>query len=163
MSEIKYSEKIQSTGTSLLFLCLSALCFLLFFWRISIVGWRFFPGLWLGLGILFLFYTINYRVLKIELTEKYLSLRFGIVPWRSKYDNILSIQMDDSPAIIKYGGAGVHFAFVNGKYRAFYNFLEFPRLLISFKQKQGLVQELVFTTRQPERMIEVIQSLMSEQ
>jgi hypothetical protein len=163
MSEITYSEKVKSTGTSLLFLCLSALFFLLFFWRISAVGWKFFTGLWLGLGIVFLFYTINYRILNIKLTGTHLRLRFGIVPWRTQLSNIQSVRLDDSPPLIKFGGAGVHFAFVNGKYRAFYNFLEYPRILVSFKNKQGLVQELVFTTRQPDKLMEILNSLKSEQ
>ena len=163
MSEINYSEKVLSAGTTLLFLFLSLLFLLLFGWRISIIGWRFFTVLLFALSLIFLFYTINYRVLRIRLTTTHLILRFGIVPWKTPLKNILSVQLDDSPPLIKYGGAGVHFAFVDGKYRAFYNFLEYPRLLVTFKKKQGVVQELVFTTRKPEKIMDILTSMVSEQ
>jgi len=157
-----YHEKITSTGTSMLFLFLAVLFFLLFGWRVSAVGWRFFPGLFLFLGVFFTLYVFNYRTLEIMITNDQLALNFGLVPWKTSLENILVVELDDSPAVIKYGGAGVHFAFVNGKYRAFYNFLEYPRLLVQFKMKQGLVQALVFTTRQPEKIIRIIESRMTQ-
>ena len=73
-------------------------------------------------------------------------------------ENIQSCELDDSPNIIKYGGAGVHFSFVKRIYRAYFNFLEHPRVLITFINKQGPVQALVFTTRQPAEVINIINS-----
>ncbi len=156
MSQI-YSEKISSTGTRMLFLCLSILFLVMFGWRISIVGWRFFPALSLFLGLLFGFYVLNYRTLEISITSESLKLKFGLISWKTRLDNIQACQRDDSPPLVKYGGAGVHFAFVKGTYRAFYNFLEYPRILVTFRKKQGLVQELVFTTRQPEKILALLQ------
>ena len=153
-----YHEKITSSGTSLLFLFFAILFFLLFGWRVSTVGWRFFPGLFLFLGLFFTFYVLNYRTLEITVTNDQLLLRFGLVPWKTNLENILAVELDDSPAVIKYGGAGVHFAFVKGIYRAFFNFLEYPRLLVHFKKKQGLVQALVFTTKQPEKVLTTLES-----
>jgi len=153
-----YSERISSTGTSLLFLFLAILFFLLFGWRVSVVGWRFFLGVLLFLGVFFTIYVVNYRVLEITITYSHLKLRFGIVPWKTSLENIQAVELDDSPALIKFGGAGVHFAFVNGKYRAFYNFLEYPRLLVYFREKQGLVQALVFSTRKPDKIQEILES-----
>ena len=113
---------------------------------------------WLVLTLFFFFYGLNYRTLRIFISEDALLLRFGLVRWKTSLKNIQSIQMDDSPFWIKYGGAGVHFAYVNKRYRAFYNFLEFPRVLITFHQKQGPVQELTFTTQAPEKIIQLIQA-----
>lgn len=155
-----YTEEIKSTGTSLLFLCLSALFFTLFAWRISVVGFRFFPGLWGFLGLVFAFYVFNYRILKISISTDVLKLRFGIVSWKTRLDNIRAISLDNSPAIVKFGGAGVHFTFVLGRYRVFFNFLEYPRIMVTLIKKQGLVQDLVFTTCQPGLILEIIQSRM---
>jgi hypothetical protein len=155
-----YVEKITSLGTSLFFAFLSALFFLLFVWRLSLVGWRFFTGLYIVLGLFFLFYVFNYRVLDIMITKEHLILKFGLVPWKTRLKNINTVELDASPAIIKYGGAGVHFAFVQGKYRAYYNFLEFPRVVVSFKEKQGLIQALVFSTKQPDRVLAALNSRM---
>jgi hypothetical protein len=114
------------------------------------------------MALVFLFYVLNYRLLKIYITEEYLSLRFGIVGWKTPLANIKQVSQDDSPWWIKYGGAGVHFAFVNKHYRAFYNFLEFPRLLVTFHQKQGLVQALVFTSRDPDRILEILSERLEQ-
>lgn len=160
--EKKYTEKIQSSGTTLLFLGLSILFFILFGWRISAVGVRFFPGMFAFLGMLFLFYVFNFRTLLITIDSKHVKLKFGIIPWKTRLDNIRDYQVDDSPAIIKYGGAGVHFAFVKGIYRAYYNFLEYPRVVVSFKEKQGLVQELVFTSRHPDQVLTEINSRIAQ-
>ena len=157
-----YSEKITSTGTTLLFLGLSILCLILFSWRITVVGFRFLPGLFAFMALFFMFYVFNYRVLEITITPAHLKLKFGLVSWKTNLDNILESSLDDSPAIIKYGGAGVHFAFVKGVYRAFLNFLEYPRVLVSFKQKQGLVQELVFTTRRPDQVLNFLNSRITQ-
>ena len=155
-----YSEKLTSIGTSLFFAFLSFLFFLLFAWLYSIVGWRFFTGLCLGLGIFFFLYVINYRDLIIRITDEKLILRFGIVPWKSELKNIMAAEIDDSPAIIRYGGAGVHFAFVGAKYRAYFNFLEYPRVAVHYKEKQGLVRSLVFSTKFPDEIIRILETRM---
>jgi len=158
MAEIIYHEKVQSPKTSLLFVILTVLFAALFAWRVSVVGFRLTPILYLIFGLFFFLYVLNYRTLIITITEKTIFLKFGLIRWRTMLENIQSCELDDSPAIIKYGGAGVHFAFVNRIYRAYFNFLEYPRVVINFINKQGPVQALVFTTRQPAKLIEIINS-----
>jgi hypothetical protein len=157
MSENIYREEIRSNKTDLLFVVLALITYALSAWKFSVVGFKFGSGLFLFLGLLFTFYVINFRVLNISITEQTLHLKFGVIPWKIELSNIQEIILDDAPMLIKYGGAGVHFAFVKGEYRAFYNFLEYPRVLIRFKKKQGLVKALVFTTQQPEQILEIIQ------
>jgi len=158
-----YYERVTSSGTSLLFLVLGIIAFSLFGWRFSLVGWRVFPGILLFLGVLFTFFVFNYRVLEITVTDLHLKLKFGLISWKANLGNIQSVEVDNSPPIIKYGGAGVHFAFVNGQYRAFFNFLEYTRVLATFKQKQGLVTALVFTSRQPEALFKIIKSRINQE
>jgi hypothetical protein len=153
-----YFEELNSTKTSLLFVGLMTLFSVLFIWRINTVGFRSGPIVYLFLTILFAFYVLNYRILRITVDDESILLEFGIVRWRTKLENVASCGLDDSSFLIRYGGAGVHFAFTQGRYRAFFNFLEYPRVLISFHQKQGLVQELVFSTQNPEQVLEFIQA-----
>lgn len=157
MANLLYSEKIRSNKTSLLFVILALIFFALFAWRVSVVGLKFAPLLFVFLGLFFTLYIVNYRILEISITDQDLQLKFGLVRWRTDLSNIQACLLDDSTAIIKYGGAGVHFAFIRGEYRAFYNFLEYPRMLIRFKKKQGLVRALVFTTQQPDQVLDIIQ------
>ncbi len=156
MENILYSEKVRSMKTSLLFVILAIIFFALSGWRFSVVGFRLVPGLYLFLGLVFLFYVINYRELEISITEQRLHLKYGVLGWSTKIENIKSCVIYDPPVWIKYGGAGVHFAMIDGQYHAFYNLLEYPRVLIGFHQKQGWVQSLVFTTQQPEKILEIL-------
>jgi len=158
MADQIYQEKIQSSLTTLLFTFLMLVSSALFAWRVTVVGFRAFPIICLVLALFFFLYVLNYRTLRIMITEEEVLLKFGLIRWRTKLENIQACKVDDSPNLIKYGGAGVHFAFVKGEYRAFFNFLEHPRILITFHQKQGLVQGVVFTTRQPEQVLEIINS-----
>ena len=157
-----YFEKLRSNKTTALFVFLALVFFLLSAWRVSVVGFVFFPILCLFLGVLFLLYVVNYRTLQIEISDRFLRLKFGLVGWKIDFENIDSCSLDASPAIIKYGGAGVHFAFVNRIYRVFFNFLEYPRVLINFKRKKGLVQGLVFTTKQPDQVMEFLQTRINQ-
>jgi hypothetical protein len=163
MADQIYQEKIQSPLSTLLFTLLTVVFSALFAWRVMIVGFRAFPIVCLVLALFFFFYVLNYRTLKITITEEDLLLKFGLIRWRTRLENIQTCKKDDSPNLIKYGGAGVHFAFVKGEYRAFFNFLEYPRVLITFHQKQGLVQGVVFTTRQPEQVLEIFNSRIAAQ
>lgn len=156
MLEPIYTEKLQSNLTTGLFAILSSVFLALFGWRVSVVAWRFTPGLFLFLSVLFLFYVVNYRTLRIQVTEQTLTLKFGLVRWQTDLDNIQSCVLDDPPLWIKHGGAGVHFAQVGGLYRVFFNFLEGPRILVTFKEKQGLVQALSFSTSQPDKLLDLI-------
>ena len=158
MANPVYHEKVQSSKTSLLFIILTIIFAALFAWRASAVGFRFIPILYLFVGVFFFLYVLNYRSLTITISENDIFLKFGIIQWRTMLENIQSCELDDSPDIIKYGGAGVHFAFVKRIYRAYFNFLEHPRVLITFINKQGPVQALVFTTRQPAEVIKIINS-----
>jgi hypothetical protein len=151
-----YSERLTSTGTTMLFMALAALFLVLGGWRSSLVGFRTVPVILLVVGLFFIVYVINYRVLVIVLSSQELTLRFGLVSWKMPLANIADIRQDDSPPVIRYGGAGVHFAFVKGQYRAFFNFLEYPRLLIVFSKRRGPVQALVFSTRHPDQVRELI-------
>lgn len=162
MTENLYWEEIKSGKTRNLFIILACLFLALFAWRVSAVGFNFFPGLFLFLGLFFLIYVFNYQTLQIEITDQTLHLKFGLVRWTSDLKNIRACSLDDASALIKYGGAGVHFAFVTGEYRAFYNFLEFPRVLIRFINKRGPVQALVFSTRQPEQVLKIIQTHINQ-
>lgn len=156
-----YTEKLRSSITTFLFVDLALIFLLLFGWRVTTVGWKFAPGLFLFLGVFFLFYVFNYRTLRIQISEEALVLKFGLVRWRTSLANIRECALDDPPLWIKYGGAGVHFAMVQGLYRAFFNFLEGPRILVIFKEKQGLVQALSFSTRQPDQVLALLEGRIS--
>lgn len=158
-----FQERLTSNRTFALFAALTVLFGSLLIWRMSarsLDGWGI---TFLVLAIVFLFYTVNYRVLRIRLTDQTLTLNFGLFSWRIGTGNIANCELDHLPAIKQYGGAGIHFMFVNERYRASFNFLEYPRLVIRFKQSIGAVQDISFSTRQPEELLALIRQTLAEQ
>ena len=109
----------------------------------------------------FFFYALNFRTLFIRLTSKSLKLTFGIFTWKVPLDNIADSRLDDIPLLLRMGGAGIHFMSIRKRYRASFNFLEHPRVVVAFKKKAGPVQEISFSTRQPDDVLRLIQEAVS--
>jgi hypothetical protein len=156
-----YTERISSNKTEALFLVIMMLSLLLLIWRVTSDGLDILAIVFTFLFILFLFYSLNYRTLLIHLTPASLKLTFGIFTWTIPVDNIQECSLDELPVIMKYGGAGIHFMFIRKRYRASFNFLEYPRIVIAFKRKVGLVRDISFSTRQPGDVIHLIKVIIS--
>ena len=157
-NEILYHEHLKSPTTTALFLGLTGIFSLLWFWRRRLDD--FWSRLFAIFGGMFLFYALNYRTLEISLTRQVFNLRFGIFAWRLPLENIAAIELDVLHPIQRYGGAGIHGMLVGGRYRAFFNFLEYPRLVLRFKRPVGPVQDLSFSTHQPEALLRLVNDLI---
>ena len=151
-----YAEKLTSWITTRLFLILAAVFLLLLIWRVNFWGMDTLAIVFACVFSLFLFYVINYRTLQIRLTDNSLRLNFGIFHWTEYFDNIETCSLDHLPALYEKGGAGIHFMMVNQRYRASFNFLEYPRVVIALKKKRGWVRDFSFSTRQPEQILQII-------
>ena len=68
---------------------------------------------------------------------------------------------DDIPWLMRNGGAGIHFMFVRGRYRASFNYLEHPRMLIAFKNKVGPILDLSFSTSRPEQLLKHLEEAVN--
>ena len=153
-SLIIYHEKLTSIKTTMLFVMLTIVCFCLSIWRLLASSMNWLAVLLLSLACFFLFYSINYRILDIQLDTNSLKLQFGIFRWQVPLTNIAHFQLDDDiPWLMRNGGAGIHFMFVGGRYRGSFNFLEYPRVVISLRNKIGPVLDLSFSTSQPEQLL----------
>src|SRR3990172_10902183 len=144
-SRLVYSERVSSRRTEALFLALTILFLVLFGCRQKARTLDAWGILLLCAFAFFLFYTINYRVLTIGVTEQDLQLKFGLFHWTVPLDNVAAC-VPDRTSLWRIGGAGIHFSFFAGRYRAMFNFLEHPRLVIGLAEKRGPVQELAFST-----------------
>ncbi len=160
-NDILYNESVSSNKTSALFLALTLIFFLLFIWRVSAGGLEALAVVFLCFAGLFLFYSLNYRTLVIELTAEALKLTFGVFAWKVPLNNIAECSLDEIPPFMKYGGAGIHFMFIRQRYRASFNFLEHPRIVIAFKKKVGPVRGISFSTRQPDDVLQLIQEAIA--
>ena len=159
---VKYYEKLSSKRTEWLFIALAVLFLLLFIWRVNVSRGNGLVIAFLVLSCVFLFYMVNYRMLVIRITANNLKLAFGIFTWTVPLNNIESCSLDEIPLFMKYGGAGTHFMMIRKRYRASFNFLEYPRVVVAFKKKVGPVRDISFSTRQPEEVIRIIRETISE-
>jgi Ca2+/Na+ antiporter len=157
--DLLYHERMTSNRTEALFLTLTLLFFVLMIWRVRTDGLDALAAVFLSFFIIFLFYSLNYRVLIVRLTPESLKLTFGIFTWIVALDNIGTCALDDVPAFMRMGGAGIHFMLIRKRYRASFNFLEYPRVVIEFKRKVGPVRDISFSTRQPDEVQRLIQEI----
>jgi len=149
------SEKLASNRTEALFFVLMLVFLFLAIWRGTVAGWGIWPAVFAFLFFFFLFYVLNYRTLHIRLTAENLTLKFGLFTWTIALDNIENCRLD-TVSLWRIGGAGIHFSSFNRRYRAMFNFLEYPRVVIGLKNKIGPVRDIAFSTRQPDRVMEFI-------
>jgi hypothetical protein len=150
-----YEEKLSSNRTTLLFIILALSFLLLFLWRMMAAGFGWLAIVFFLLFCFFTFYIFNYRTLIIHLTPEFLRLSFGIFKWTVPLDTIEEPCLDDI-SLWRIGGAGIHFTSIRKRYRVFFNFLEYPRVVVNLKQKRGPVWDIVFSTRYPERVMDLI-------
>jgi Ca2+/Na+ antiporter len=160
--EIIYSEKLQSNKTEALFVGLTVVFFLVFMWRMSLGSLDVLGAVFLAFFVMFLFYSLNYRTLVIQISATALRLKFGILSWRVALDNIENCRLDELPTLMRQGGAGIHFMLIRNRYRASLNFLEYPRVVVALKKKIGPVRDISFSTQQPDEIIQVIKRLNHE-
>jgi hypothetical protein len=62
---------------------------------------------------------------------------------------------------MRMGGAGIHFMIIRKRYRASFNFLEHPRVVIALKRNAGLVRDISFSTRRPDDLLRLIKEAVS--
>lgn len=160
IDDLIYTESISSNKTEALFLALLVLFFLLLIWRVNTGSLDILSIVFTCFFIFFLFYSVNYRTLVIQLTLKYLKLRFGIFTWVVPLDNIESCGIDEIPMLMKVGGAGIHFMLIRSRYRASFNFLEYSRVVVAFRKKAGPIRDISFSTPQPNEILRHIEGAM---
>ena len=155
-----YEERLHSNKTQALFLALAALLTGIWAWRARADRRCGQAGLAFGAAF-FGFYALNYRTLRIRATRAGLQLRFGIFSWTVPVAAIESCAVDVLPPVQRFGGAGIHFMVVRGRYRVSFNFLEYPRVVVALRSQSGPVRDVSFTTRHPEAVCAALSAALS--
>jgi len=155
-NDLIYHERVTSNRTEALFLALTILFSLLVVWRVAAGRPDALAWVFLCLSGVFLFYCVNYRELVIRLTSESLKLTFGIFTWTVRLCNVEECRLDEIPVLMRMGGAGIHFMSIHRRYRASLNFLEYPRVVIALKRKQGPVRDVSFSTRRPDDVVRLV-------
>jgi len=155
--DVLYEEKLSSAWTTALFVVLTLVFGALAAWRWTASAISGSTVAFALLALMFLFYVVNYRVLTIQINANALVLRFGIFTNTVSLDNVETCERDHVPTGMYYGGAGIHWMSVSGRYRASYNFLEHPRVVVALREKRGRVRDVSFTTRRPDEVLAALE------
>jgi len=51
---------------------------------------------------------------------------------------------------------------IKGRYRAYFNFLEYPRVVVTLKKRKGLVREIAFSTQRSTEIMSIIREISAE-
>ncbi|UCE75452.1 MAG: hypothetical protein JSV56_07060 [Methanomassiliicoccales archaeon] len=156
-----YQEKLFAKGIAA---SLGIVAILMLFFLVYLVIERSFDegtGLFwffLIMFLIFFFLTWNFGWLSIKMTFHFISVGYGIIKHTEHWENVADCRQDDVSAI-KYGGFGIRVAKIKGKTRLVYNTIGTPRCVLSLKG--GKFQEFVFSTKNPEEVINVIRGQLA--
>lgn len=160
-SDTIYEEKIFAKVIGGLLGVVSVLMFIIFVYQFLVKPpeeeqWATWLVFILFLAMLIL--TIIFARLIIRITYQGISVGFGIVKKRIPWENIKDCEIDETSAI-KYGGAGIRMARIKGEWVLVYNVIGGPRCVL--KLKEGRFKKFVFSTKNPEEVVNVIKGQLA--
>lgn len=116
---------------------------------------NWFWGLMLGVYLAMLALLWNFRQLTLLATETHFSVGFGAIRRCIPWENVAGVR-EEKPSLFSYGGVGWRIGRRRGKWvMAFVDFRS-PRLVLELRT--GRFQEIVFSTRDPARLRQLIES-----
>ena len=111
---------------------------------------------YLAMGLFFalmIFIISNFGKLDISATSESITVRYGMFKKVMRWEDVGDCYTDESP-VFSYGGFGIRIGMVNGKRRLVYNVLGGARVVLGLKK--GRFNEFVFSTRDPEAVMDMI-------
>ncbi len=155
-SEYIYEEKIFAKVIGGSLGAVSAIMLIILIYQITVgpLGESSEPAIFfLIMFIIFLVLTLNFARLIIRISFQSVTVGYGIIKKRIPLENIEDCEIDKTPAI-KYGGAGIRTARIQGEWVLVYNVVGGARCVL--KLKEGRFKKFVFSTKSPEEVVNVI-------
>ena len=138
-----------------------ALLFLLFvfLYQILAIPTKVSPTINLILFIVLLLglFSFNFMILRIKMTQQYLSVSCGIFKRIISWDDIDDCRIDEPP-ITRFSGYGIRLGRFNGKWVLGYVMGD-PKVLLSLNK--GRFRDFAFTTKNPHEVVTLIKKQIS--
>ncbi len=149
-----------------LFIALTIVFLVVFVYQVLVgpVGTK--PGpdwLYIIMFLLFAGFTVlirSFNKLAVIITTQSITVGFGVFKRVISWDDIHGCYLDDASAFGSYGGWGIRMAKVKGKWRLVYNVIGSPTVVLELKK--GRFREFVFSTKNPEMVLEVARQQISK-
>ncbi len=113
---------------------------------------------WLMMAVFLLAMTINFSRMKIKIDNDGIFIIYGVMKKKISWKNVKDCSVDEGSSV-KYGGWGLRFWRGKGNFRIIYNIAAGDRIVISLNS--GFVREIVFSTRNPEKVMKIIKKHIS--
>ncbi len=155
-SEYIYEEKIFAKVIGGLLGAVSAIMLIILIYQITVgpLGDSLeLTIFFLIMFIIFFLLTLNFARLIIRISFQSVTVGYGIIKKRIPLENIEDCEIDKTPAI-RYGGAGIRTTRINGEWVLVYNVVGGARCVL--KLKEGRYKKFVFSTKNPEEIVNVI-------
>lgn len=151
-----YEERIFSLLTTVIMTIVCGAMLFMFFYQLLVgpVGTRPMPD-WFFLVMLLVFLAVglNFARLTVRIDQRGISVAYGIINHNIRWENAVECYRDESSSL-RYGGWGIRFGRVDGKWRLVFNVIGGDRVVI--KKNRGVWDEFVFSTGNPEAVIEAV-------
>ncbi len=160
-SDYIYEEKIFAKLIGGLFGALSVIMLIMLIYRITMGPLGEDPApttFFLIMFIIFLLLTLNFSRLIIRISFQYITVGFGIVKKRIPWEIIEDCEIDKT-SVLKCGGAGIRAARIKGEWVLVYNVVGGSRCVL--KLKEGRFGKFVFSTKNPEEVVNVIRGQLA--
>jgi hypothetical protein len=151
-----YEETIDMRVFTALLSGFAAVCLFVAIYQILIVsGGANSPPPWFFMLFAFLFLGIalNFRMLRIELSQQAVVVGYGIAKRRISWE-VIERSYRDNVSSLRYGGWGIRIGRVRGKWRLVYNTPGTPRIVLVLNR--WWFDEFVFSTRNPDEVLNLI-------
>ncbi len=100
-----------------------------------------------------------FRTLTIRMTNDHVSVAYALISYIVPLKDITDARLDETSAL-RYGGAGIKFAPVDGKRRLVFSNVSSPRIVLAMRGRR--FDELVFSTARPDEVVKLIRDRMGE-
>jgi|GEM_PF-3578559 len=102
--------------------------------------------------ILTALFSANFVMLRIKITQEYLSVSYGIIKHITPWEDIIACQVE-GPSAVQFKGYGIRNGKINGKMVQGY-VIGNPKVTISLNK--GKYNDFVFTTKNPQEVCNLI-------
>lgn len=116
-----------------------------------------FTMLYLVLGGVLLFLTLNFSHLLIRLTPHHIEVGYRFIRKRVPWEDVVGCEPDETSAL-RYGGWGLRIARVKGRWRVVYNLIGVRCVVLSIGGSR--FDDIVFSTERPDEVVRVVHEVL---
>jgi hypothetical protein len=152
--DVIYEETVYLTWLIISFILLFGFLLLILFYEMSVIPSELSPLITIVLIIVILLsiFSVNFLILRIKITQEYLSVSAGILQHITTFGDIIECHVDEPPKL-KFNGYGIRYGRFNGERVQGY-VLGDPKVIISLNK--GKYKHFVFTTKNPQEVCKLI-------